>query len=84
MDRRLRWVARTWVARTSGACSGRRGPSDRCEIAGCYASNARPEAGRTRLGESGYPNPADFNAANGIGIQDIFDFLAAWFAGCGG
>ena len=25
---------------------------------------------------------ADFNHANGINVQDIFDFLAAWFAGC--
>lgn len=24
---------------------------------------------------------ADFNGANGVGVQDIFDFLAAWFAG---
>ena len=28
-------------------------------------------------------NPrADFNSTNGITPQDIFDFLAAWFAGC--
>jgi hypothetical protein len=26
--------------------------------------------------------PADFNGVNGLGVQDIFDFLAAWFAGC--
>ncbi len=25
--------------------------------------------------------PADFNGANGLSVQDIFDFLAAWFAG---
>jgi hypothetical protein len=25
--------------------------------------------------------PADFNAAGGINVQDIFDFLGAWFAG---
>ncbi len=27
------------------------------------------------------PCPADFNGANGLTVQDIFDFLAAWFAG---
>jgi hypothetical protein len=26
--------------------------------------------------------PADFNGASGITVQDIFDFLGAWFAGC--
>jgi hypothetical protein len=26
--------------------------------------------------------PADFNHAGGLTVQDIFDFLAAWFAGC--
>ena len=25
--------------------------------------------------------PADFNGVNGVEVQDIFDFLAAWFAG---
>ncbi len=25
--------------------------------------------------------PADFNGAGGLNVQDIFDFLAAWFAG---
>ncbi len=25
--------------------------------------------------------PADFNAAGGVSVQDIFDFLGAWFAG---
>lgn len=25
---------------------------------------------------------ADFNGADGITAQDIFDFLNAWFAGC--
>ncbi len=25
---------------------------------------------------------ADFNHVNGINVQDIFDFLSAWFAGC--
>ena len=27
------------------------------------------------------PCPADFNGANGVTVQDIFDFLSAWFAG---
>ncbi len=27
------------------------------------------------------PCPADFNGAGGLTVQDIFDFLAAWFAG---
>ncbi len=26
--------------------------------------------------------PADFNGVGGLSVQDIFDFLAAWFAGC--
>jgi hypothetical protein len=26
--------------------------------------------------------PVDFNNSGGTEIQDIFDFLAAWFAGC--
>ena len=26
--------------------------------------------------------PADFNHSGVLGVQDIFDFLAAWFAGC--
>jgi hypothetical protein len=26
--------------------------------------------------------PADFNNSGAIGVQDIFDFLAAYFAGC--
>jgi hypothetical protein len=25
--------------------------------------------------------PADFNGVGGLNVQDIFDFLAAWFAG---
>jgi hypothetical protein len=25
--------------------------------------------------------PANFNELNGLTVQDIFDFLAAWFAG---
>jgi hypothetical protein len=25
---------------------------------------------------------ADFNGMDGINVQDIFDFLNAWFAGC--
>ena len=25
---------------------------------------------------------ADFNRADGITVQDIFDFLSTWFAGC--
>lgn len=28
------------------------------------------------------PCAADFNGAGGVTVQDIFDFLAAWFAGC--
>ncbi len=27
------------------------------------------------------PCPADFNCSGGLSVQDIFDFLAAWFAG---
>jgi hypothetical protein len=27
------------------------------------------------------PCPADFNRSGSVGIQDIFDFLNAWFAG---
>jgi hypothetical protein len=27
------------------------------------------------------PCPADFNGQNGVTVQDIFDFLSAWFAG---
>ena len=26
--------------------------------------------------------PTDFNASDTISVQDIFDFLAAYFAGC--
>ena len=26
--------------------------------------------------------PADFNGTDGLNVQDIFDFLSAWFAGC--
>ncbi len=26
--------------------------------------------------------PADFNKSGGLEVQDIFDFLSAWFAGC--
>jgi hypothetical protein len=26
--------------------------------------------------------PADFNNSGAVNIQDIFDFLTAWFAGC--
>ncbi len=25
---------------------------------------------------------ADFNASGSLQVQDIFDFLAAWFTGC--
>jgi hypothetical protein len=28
------------------------------------------------------PCPADFNGMNGVTVQDIFDFLSAWSAGC--
>jgi hypothetical protein len=28
------------------------------------------------------PCPADFNGSSHISVQDIFDFLAAYFAGC--
>ncbi len=31
---------------------------------------------------SGSP-AADFNGSDGVTIRDIFDFLSAWFAGCG-
>ena len=37
------------------------------------------------LGRNGAMNaccPADFNNSGGANVQDIFDFLAAWFAGC--
>ena len=29
-----------------------------------------------------YRCAADFNGIGGVGVQDIFDFLTAWFAGC--
>jgi hypothetical protein len=29
----------------------------------------------------GWPCPADFNMTGGLSVQDIFDFLGAWFAG---
>jgi hypothetical protein len=28
------------------------------------------------------PCPADFNGVGGVTVQDIFDFLSAWSAGC--
>ncbi len=36
---------------------------------------------RTNAGTPGYCS-ADFNKDGTLGVQDIFDFLSAWFAGC--
>jgi hypothetical protein len=27
------------------------------------------------------PCPADFNGVGGVGLQDLFDYLTAWFSG---
>ena len=70
-----------WVARTSGACSGRRGPSERYQSGACVPPLG-PKRAEPASESRATQTRADFNAANGITIQDIFDFLAAWFAGC--
>jgi hypothetical protein len=48
--------------------------------AGSIASSNGPV--RFAVVRGGSSCPADFNGQNGLTVQDIFDFLNAWFAGC--
>ena len=42
-----------------------------------------PASGILTITRTGDPAcKADFNGVSGVSVQDIFDFLAAWFAGC--
>ena len=78
-DEALVWTLGNSIA-TSGAC---------CQGTSCTATTQAACTG-TFLGTSavcgtaGNPTtccPANFDDANGLDVQDIFSFLAAWFAG---
>jgi hypothetical protein len=46
------------------------------------AAEPKEENGDTSPGGSTPSCTADFNHDGNLGVQDIFDYLAAWFAGC--
>ena len=58
-------------------CPGGIGAAQHFQIR-CVVSNS---CGSTNSDEATYTIcPADFNCSGGVSVQDIFDFLAAWFA----
>jgi len=75
----------TFCPQSSGACciTGScfiNTPAE-CAAIGAGAVWSGPD---TTCGTTGNPTtccPANFNMVNGLGVQDLFDFLLAWFAG---
>lgn len=63
---------------TGAACT----VTDQSACTGQFLGHGVACAPISRLGVFNACCPADFNAAGGASVQDIFDFLAAWFAGC--
>ena len=63
---------------TGACCTG-----SHCAIATQGACSGAFQGANTVCGPVGNPTtccPANFNGVNGLSVQDIFDFLAAWFA----
>jgi len=53
------------------------------DMQGCVSFCFVPCVVGSVVGECGAPAcRANFNGVNGVTVQDIFDFLGAWFAGC--
>lgn len=64
------------------ATAARAGVYD-CVITGAVPPTRAITRGATlTVGTIGSACPADFNNSGGLSVQDIFDFLAAYFAGC--
>jgi hypothetical protein len=69
----------TYSAVNGACCNG-----TACSIASQAACTGVYQGDSTACGPTGNPTTccrANFNGVNGITIQDIFDFLNAWFAG---
>ncbi len=55
---------------------------DQSACTGNFLGHGVACAPASRTGHLNACCPADFNAAAGVSVQDLFDFLAAFFAGC--
>lgn len=53
-----------------------------CTAGGTYLGDARPCTAQARTGTVNLCCPTDYNNVGGLSIQDIFDFINAWFSGC--
>ncbi len=65
---------------TSGACCN----GSSCSVGSQASCTGVYQGNSTACGPVGNPTtccPANFNGVNGLSVQDIFDFLNAWFAG---
>jgi sugar lactone lactonase YvrE len=69
----------TYPTTTGACCAG-----THCTVGTQAACGGAYQGDSTACGAPGNPTtccPANFNQINGLSVQDIFDFLNAWFAG---
>jgi hypothetical protein len=68
----------------TACCSTRTGACVLLRIAECAGAGLSPQAPGTTCSPNVCPPacPGDFNGMGGATVQDIFDFLGAWFQGC--